>query len=175
MIMRYHIKFNKLEQVKNQLLGRFENLNPEILTEPNVGKWSALQHCYHLHLAEKSVVAYLNKKLSFSPELADAGFQTTLRRLALIFVMKAPFKAKAPVFTSESEFPNELSLQSLQSEWSETRNALKAFLDRANDNYLNKELFNQANVGRITLDDTLLFMILHQNRHLNHIKKHIDL
>jgi len=89
--------------------------------------------------------------------------------------MTSPFKFKAPASVGESEFPPDLTLDQLESDWSKSRLHLKEFLNKINDKYLNLEVYKQPLAGRLTLDGMLHFFVLHQQRHIKKIARHVPL
>jgi hypothetical protein len=155
-----------------EMLGKQEATN---LLKENVGKWSALQHCFHLHLAEKGSLAYVKKKLSYSPKLKGNSVQRFLKNSALKLFMFAPIKLKAPVTIDESSFPKELSLDKLRIEWGKSRKELETFLSESGEKYKNLEVYRHPMAGRLTLDGMLLFFELHQKRHMSKIAKSLSL
>ena len=68
-----------LEQSKEKLLANLEEKYPVYLATRKWDKWSPNEHCYHIYLAEKGSRKYYVKKLSYNPELQNAGIKNQIR------------------------------------------------------------------------------------------------
>ena len=135
------------------------------------GKWSPIEHSYHVHLAEMYSRKYCVKKLSFNPALKRAGIMTQLRIWALQTIEWMPVKFKAPKAIDQDVFPPNLSLDQVADEWSVERLELKRFLQDLDPSYLHKEIYKQPTVGRVTIEGMLRFFQYHLDRHRHHIKR----
>lgn len=170
MYSRYRVKFDEIESEKSKWIDKIGALNPEDQAAQKDGKWSVIQHGYHLYLAEKGSLAYVKKKLSFNPKLDKAGIKTYFRGISLWFFMKAPFKFKAPEAVGETHFPVDLTLKMLDDIWNQSRSELQSFLEEVGEKYVGLELYKQPFAGRITLEGMLRFFQLHQERHFKHTR-----
>ena len=170
---KYKAKFDKLEKEKSDWIKAVSLLNGEQQNVQNCGKWSVLEHGYHLYLAEKGSLAYVKKKLSYNPKLKKAGFRMFFKNVALWIFMTSPFKFKAPKAVSQKNFPDDLSIEILETAWDKSRLELKAFLDSIGDQFLGLEVYKQPFAGRLTLEGMLRFFILHQKRHFIHTRKQV--
>ena len=168
---RYIKSLDKLELSKKNLLDKLSGWTPENLCARKNGKWSALEHCYHIYLAEEASLKYVVKKLSFNPDLKDAGILHLFRLSALKFIEISPFKFKAPAAISEQAFPGSLTLDFVKMKWSESRTELHNFFENIDDKYVDKEIYKQPSVGRLTLNGMLQFLQFHLDRHAGHIEK----
>ena len=168
---RYRDKFDKIEKEKSHWIDQVKGMKPEVQNAQPDGKWSVLQHGYHLYLAEKGSLAYVKKKLSFNPKLKKAGLGTRFKMISLWFFLTSPFKFKAPLAVSETNFPGDLTSDILDDIWSKSRSELKTFLDSIGDKYLGLEVYKQPFAGRLTLLGMLRFFELHQKRHFKHTEK----
>ena len=125
----YLKKFNQLEKSKELLLHKLEKRDSEFLITRKNGKWSPVEHCYHVFLAEMYSRKYCVKKLSYNPELKDAGIKTQLRLWTLKLSEVLPIKFKAPKTINEQVFPEDLNLEMIFRVWGQERNELKNFLE----------------------------------------------
>ncbi len=167
---KYTSAFEHLERSKEALLQQLSSYTPAELSSSQNGKWSPLQHTYHLFLAEEVSLKYVIKKLSFNPQLKKAGISHQLKIWALNFIEITPFKFKAPAVISEQAFPENLTLEMVRTRWAYERINLKDFLTNLDQNLHDKEIYKQPSVGRLTIKGMLHFFQFHHDRH----KKHID-
>ena len=161
--------FDRLQYSREALLDRLGEHNHDALSMRKKKKWSPLEQCYHVHLAEKFSRLYCIKKLSFNPELNDAGLTSWLRVFALKTFERVPFKFKAPKAINEAAFPENINLEMLREVWTSDRQELKSFLDNLDEQLVNKEIYKQPTVGRLTIGGMLEFFQFHQDRHQKHI------
>jgi len=97
---KIHLK--NLDQKLTNLLRDLKNYSDAKLNEqPSSNEWSVLQIMQHLMKAESGSVMYVKKKLSFEPELAEAGVLSSFRSVFLNIALSSPIKIKAPakIFT----------------------------------------------------------------------------
>ena len=166
----YIQQFKALEDAKANLLSILAQSDEDDLKQRVDLKWSPLEHCYHVYLAEKLSRMYCEKKLSFDPVLKKAGFLTKLRLWGLKIIELVPLKFKAPQAINQNAFPEHLSLEMVADEWEQERKALNSFLDKVDPKYHDKELFKQPLAGRLTIGGMLEFFLFHLQRHQSHIK-----
>lgn len=165
--------FEKLESQRKTLLAEMAQYSPEQLTKtPAPGKWSANQVILHLIVSEKLSHQYCAKKLSFNPELEDAGPETEARMQSLETYLGSPQAFPAP--PNVGDIPEAPDLTSLDQEWIQQRQALKTFLEAQPDHILQKEIYKHPLSGRITLFQMLRFFELHTDRHRAQIFRAIE-
>ena len=167
--------FEYLEQTKEVLLSNLAERDPVYIASRKNNKWSPIEQCYHVYLAEKLSRKYCVKKLSYQPELQDAGLKTRFRIWALKTIELTPIKFKAPKAINDQVFPENLNLELVLQEWSKERGELNDFLETLNPSYVDKEIYRQPFVGRLTIGGMLNFFEFHQDRHRNHIKRNYDI
>lgn len=163
--------FDRLEYTREALLDKISAHDHTHISTRKKKKWSPVEQCYHVYLAENLSRQYCIKKLSFKPELEDAGLKTQLRVMALKAMERLPLKFKAPKNINEQAFPPDLNLETVRQVWAEDRKELKSFLENLDPALLNKEIYKQPSVGRLTIAGMLEFFQFHQDRHQEHIRK----
>lgn len=168
---KYAAAFGRLEKSKEDLLSLLADRDAQYISCRKSNKWSPLEQCYHVYLAEMLSRKYCVKKLSFNPELKEAGFLNQWRIWALKTIELLPLKFTAPEAISEQVFPESLTLETVARVWSEERQALRGFLEKMNPALINKEIYKQPTVGRLTISGMLEFFQFHLDRHVHHIKR----
>ena len=77
-------------------------------------------------------------------------------------------KFKAPKAVSN---PPITSLEELETDWTESRKRLRAFLDQYPEKWRNKAVYKHAILGRINLEDGLEFYSEHLGHHMRQLKR----
>lgn len=139
--------------------------------KPNENAWSIIQIMHHVMMSENASQKYVKKKLSFNPELKDAGFKASLRELGLMTYLNSPLKRKAPEFISGDNLPAHDTFWKTAQKWKNQRAELKEFLGTIPEDLLKKEVYNHPFVGRITIGGMLRFFEWHFDRHTRQIQK----
>lgn len=130
------------------------------------GGWSAMQCVHHIMLAERGSLQYVQKKLSFNPELNDCSpLKDWSRKFLFRNVMNIPVKIKAPKNLSGEFLPANSDLEATMDEWLALRKDLRHFLSDLDKDYFRKELMKHPLVGKITLTAMLVFFRAHLRRH----------
>ena len=167
----YSLALANLEKSKEDLIHLIAKNDHQYISSRKNGKWSPLEQCYHLHMAEMLSRKYCEKKLSFNPELKDAGYKNSLRLWLLQLIEYLPLKFKAPTAVGQQSFPENLNLDMVTMEWSHQREQLGRFLENLDPSYVDKEIYKQPMVGRLTIGGMLKFFQFHIDRHRSHIKR----
>jgi len=155
-----------------KLLKELEVHSDDLLNQqPPGGGWSALQVMQHLMRSEMLSRKYLEKKLSFQPELKKAGIVTGLRGWMLNFYLRAPFKFKAPDNVDENSFPIRADLSELADQWLEERRTLRRFLEQQPAELFEKEVYRHPFAGRLSLAGMVHFFDGHFRRHREQIRR----
>lgn len=138
---------------------------------PPGGGWSALQVMQHLMRSEMLSRKYLEKKLSFQPELKNAGIITGLRGRLLNFYLRAPMKFKAPDNVNENSFPARVDFSELADQWLEERRTLRRFLEQQPADLFDKEVYRHPFAGRLSIAGMVHFFDGHFRRHRGQIRR----
>lgn len=142
-------------------------------TKPDKDSWSVFQVMHHLILAEGLSMKYVQKKLSFNPELKNAGVANSLRVTSLNTYLKSPIKRKAPEATSE-DLPITSQFWDVVKTWKTQREDLRTYLDSLPEEVFKKEVYKHPFAGRLSLSGMLSFFQSHFNRHKKQIYKTIE-
>ncbi|RME93152.1 MAG: DinB family protein [Bacteroidetes bacterium] len=160
---------HKLDALDEALDSFFSTLGKysedQLNAPPQAGGWSALQAAHHLMLAEKYALQYCEKKLSFDPQLIQAGLGTRLRSFLVRHYDSFPIKFKAPKLVGAAALPNWSSLADLQQQWRQQRAQLRAFLLSQPEARFGEEVFKHPFAGRLDFAGMLDFFWGHFQRH----------
>ncbi|MEM9921384.1 MAG: DinB family protein [Bacteroidota bacterium] len=135
------------------------------------GKWSAIQIMHHLMMSERYSLKYVQKKLSFNPELKKAGFKSTMRRLLVTSYLGSPLKIKAPEAISGENLPDFVSFWDSAKSWKSQREELRAYLEQLPNHLLDKEIYKHPFAGRLSILGMLRFFNAHFKRHHKQVRR----
>lgn len=148
------------------LLGLMEPYDDERLNRaPAPGSWSAIQVAHHLLLVESLALRYVEKKLSFQPDLRRAGFREWHNLLVLRVYLHTPLKFRAPDAVGEQHLPAFATLADTRRQWEAVGAAWQAFLEKMPENLCDKAVFRHPMVGRLSWSGTFAFFQAHLERH----------
>jgi len=132
---------------------------------PAGGGWSAIQCMHHLILSETGSLAYIKKKLSFSPTLPNKNLGSAFRTQLLVAYLKSPIKRKAPGYISGDALPKHASLADTMQQWRKVRQELTDYLAQLDPDLFKKQVYKHPFSGRISIDNMLAFFLVHFQRH----------
>ncbi len=165
-------QLQQLDTELTELLKVLKDYSERTLNKrPAEDKWSVLQVMNHLILVEGYGKAYVEKKLSFNPELKKAGLGGTWRKFMMNTVVKFPFKVNAPAPVSGDNLPEESSFWETAKKWKQQREELRIFLETLPVEHFNKELYKHPLAGKMSLYGLMDFNVAHFKRHLKQINK----
>jgi hypothetical protein len=165
-------QLKKLDEKLTRLLHNLKVYSEDQLNrKPSENGWSIIQVMHHLMLAESGSIKYVRKKLSYNPELKNAGVKTALRELALNTYLNSPIKRKAPDAISGDNLPAHASFWKTAQEWKQQRLELREFLETMPPDLLKKEVYKHPFVGRLSIMGMLRFFENHFDRHNKQIKR----
>lgn len=162
---KYRQYERKIASTMNELLVLTED---EFHFKPNENSWSASQVLNHLIGVERGTLHYLRKKLKYGG-IPKAGLLSMLRNLALKGLLYSPIRYKIPSVLSQPSDGG--SLESISNQWSELRKEWKNFLENFPNEYLDKAVFRHPIVGRISISQTVDFLIAHYAHHLKQLRR----
>ena len=167
--------FSKLDADLIDLLEDLKDQPDHVLNEkPSPDKWSIHQTMYHLILSEELSLRYIQKKLSFNPELKNTGMMTFFRRRALSMYFLYPFRVTAPEAISKENLPTDVRFWEVVKRWKDVRKETKEYIATLPEEMLKKELYKHPAVGKISLKDMLKFFDLHFARHRKQINRTME-
>ena len=144
---------------------------PTLNKRPEENKWSVMQVMNHLILAESYGQNYVKKKLSFNPELKNAGAAAFWRTFLLNTYLKFPFKVKAPDAVSGENLPEYSNFWETAKKWKNQRQELRTLFENIPPEHFKKEIYKHPFAGRLTLMGLLEFYDGHFARHRKQIDK----
>ena len=137
--------------------------------QPNETAWSALQIMQHLMRAEAGAIAYVQKKLSFNPDLPKANVLSGLRSSMLNIALSVPLKMKAPDGVSDEHLATNLTFWDVAKSWRQQRKELEAYLRELPEHLYQTDLYKHPMTGKMTLAGMLSFFNTHVDRHTRQI------
>lgn len=159
-----------LEQLCQQLQAySHEQLN----RQPDPDTWSPLMVVRHLMLAEGYSQQYVQKKLSFTDDLPNAGIRSRWRSFILELYFGSPFKWKAPKAIADDILQGTYELEALRTEWLEQRKELETLLESFPAKRYGEEVYKHPFVGRLSPTGMLRFFQGHFNRHRRQIEQRL--
>lgn len=160
------VKLDHLDKKLQLLLEKLATIPLEKLKkQPPAGGWSAIQVMQHVFSVENSSLQYLQKKVSFNPELKKAGLLAWWRITKFKIAYNLPLKFKAPKIVDPTLQEASPSFWEISKQWKETRSTLRKFLVDANPDLFEKELYKHPLVGKMSLFNMLEFFDGHFKRH----------
>lgn len=170
MLPRFEKRLNSMDQSLAEMITFLDHLDSHQIHEKPSGKWSAAQVFQHLYDSEKGTTGYLKKKLQASPDqLSSGGIAAAVRSMLLRRALRSrKNQFKVPKVLSEiSEKPNYLELKE---SYLGARKDLRELLTNIDSKNSSKEYFKHPRAGRLTIGQTLGFLVDHFDRHFDQIK-----
>jgi len=165
-----------LNQDLAQLEQRLEDVDFERFNKaPGPDKWSASQIMHHLMRAEELSLKYCQKKLSFQPQLANAGVVTKVRSLVVHYCMKLPLRFEAPHGMGTEFLPTEDHPHQTFSIWKQHRKNWADFFQELPPEYLQKAVYKHPVGGRLSWVGMLRFFKSHYDHHYPQIERAVQL
>jgi uncharacterized damage-inducible protein DinB len=163
-------QFDQLEKERQAMYEQIRRQATETLQkQPDPTSWSVVQVMQHLMRSEQGTVNYINKKLHYRTGIPKANLGTSIRSFLLGLYLRSPIKAKAPAFLAEVD-PAQTP-EDVWQEWTNTRQQLRELIVAFPEEYEHHAILKHAFAGRLTLAQTLRFLIEHQRRHIGQINR----
>lgn len=163
---------DRIDHKLDQLISDLEQRPAEELgKEPHPGAWSPLQVLYHLMLSEKLSLGYIQKKLSYDPELPKIDWKARMRSRVLDTYLRGPLKRKAPDQVNETNFPDDLSLAQIAGEWRTFRQGMRSYFEGLEPELFSRQVYKHPFAGRMSLSAMLSFFDSHFDRHHKQIQR----
>ena len=139
--------------------------------QPSEEAWSVLQVMQHVMGAEAGAIAYVQKKLSFEPQLEKAGVMSEMRSLILNASLSLPVKIKAPAAISGENLATDLTFWEVAKQWKQQRKNLETYLASLPGDLFERDLYKHPMSGKMTLRSMLSFFNVHMDRHVRQIRR----
>lgn len=163
---RIQATWQAFEEGRMSLMTIASKLSPEEEKQrPSEHEWCVLELIQHLYLVDRSILKVIQNT---NPEKSP-GILDWLKYLALLLAMEVPFKFKAPRSTRPREIPENAS--DLVQAWAETRAQWFDYLSSAPTSAFSNIVFAHPRSGSMTLDQTLTWLVRHQQRHLRQARR----
>src|SRR5690606_13348970 len=101
--------------------------------------------------------------------LKPAKLGTKIRAMLLSIALKLPIKFKAPKVLGE--MPARIDVPKVLETWQKTREKLKDILESFPEETLPQEIFFHPRAGKLTVRQTLSFLLDHHRHHQDQLKK----
>lgn len=162
--------FSLMEDERQQLLQMLSDHPTTALEKkPSANEWSVTETIYHLVVAERASLNYLNKKLEVGG-FGTASFNAGIKQRLLNFIISLPIKFKAPKVAQIPEGKH-VSYDEAINEWNSVRSEMNAAYHGLSDDFCTKELFKHPFAGKMNVVQGLKFMRQHMNRHIGQIER----
>lgn len=165
-------KWKKLEDSRQNLLKKLNTISHEKLNS-GIGHWSVAQIFYHLNQAEKFSTIYVSKKMLDVKNLEVPNLWQRIKLAYLGFLFRTSKKFKAPEKVL-GPMPENVDFKTILAEWDQTRINLRKLLDDFSKDLIDKNVFKQPAIGRLSLPQMLDFMQMHFERHARQIKERLN-
>lgn len=162
-------RFDKLQDQKNVLVDKVQNLDDEKINSKVNGDGGTLgQVYYHLFLVEEGTLRYMADKVKEISAIERAGMKSWYSSVLLKFFLAMPWKYKAPRRVSES-IPEQVDIKKVIEDWTQIRDRFNLLLTAQEDKYLSKKIFKHPRIGYINFFQTLEFIEAHHQHHFRQI------
>jgi hypothetical protein len=141
--------------------------------KPSENGWTVFQVMHHLIRTEDLSLKYVQKKLSFNPDLPKAGLLAYARKLVLKNYIKYPFKVRAPASVGEN-LPDYSTFWEVAKIWKNQREELNAYLTQLPSELFDKEIYKHPMAGKMTLGAMVEFFHAHFKRHKKQIMRTLE-
>ncbi len=159
-------KLDKLDQELTNFWSALQSYEvTDITKKPAPGVWSPAEVILHLLKSEELTLGYLNKKLSFNPDLPKAGLGAMMRAMLLTLYLRSPLRAKAPGFADPASQTKMPSVDELKDRWMAFRRDFRHYLQTVDEKWLDREAFRHPLAGRLSFAQTLHFFGEHFRHH----------
>lgn len=171
-------EFDKIEQQRKEVLADAGKLSEAQQTfKPTPDSWCILEVFDHLMTSERNGLRYSSKKVLGDPKtFQNKGLVSKLRLILLKVSLGLPIKFKAPP-AAEIKPRDNYDYAEIKGEWDALRGDWKDFLEKLDEQNLNKLIFMHAVAGRMSITEGLAFFYEHVDHHkkqIERIKAHPD-
>jgi hypothetical protein len=170
MIKALQNKYLILEQNRERLYDQIEKLDVKQLNyRPLEGKWSIIQIIFHIIKAEQITVISINKEIRNTANKTKFGLYSLIRSFLLRYALRSPLKFKAPPLLRN--IPSDYDIHELKTKWITVRSKLHNALGEITDESAKKYMFEHPYAGRLSIYQTMDFLVEHFNHHYRLIKR----
>ncbi len=160
--------FEKLEKEKAQVLTYLRSQSRDRIVLQPPGGWCMVQAMRHIQMSEDLSLQYMQKKSKADDEMLERQWKPRVWLQVLYLVFALGLKFKMPRMLTGPEIT---SLEDLESDWNETREKIKIFLEDYPERWNNKAVYKHPFVGMLNLQDTVRFFSSHLRHHIIQVKR----
>ena len=165
-------RLERLDVALTTLFRELDKVDVELINQiPGPGQWSVGQILSHVSRSEALSQAYVQKKLSFNPDLRKASFNANIRSMLLDWFLRAPIKIQAAKGVRTEDLPPIIVWTDFKENWLRQRMQLSEYLDGLDRKWIDREVFKHPIVGRISLAQMLDFFYGHFIRHKKQVNR----
>ncbi len=165
-------RLERLDDALEKLFRDLDMVDVDLLNQtPAPGQWSVGQILSHVSRTEALCLAYVQKKLSFNPQLRKASFNANFRSKLLDWFLRSPIKIQAAKGVRTEDLPPTIVWSDFKDNWKGQRKQLSEYLDRLDHKWMDREVFKHPIVGRISLAQMLDFFYGHFVRHKKQVNR----
>ena len=168
-----HIR--KINAQAEHLLDEMSLHGPKILRRPPVADaWTPLQVLHHITMVERTSIDYLLYKFGTAnepPPRLTLRNRLTGKVVALALVSPMKFKAPSIVDSAQLAPAASLDLDTLAHQMRSNRVELAGVLERLPEAWHRGAAYRHVTGGRMSLNDMMLFLRAHQDRHAKQIRR----
>lgn len=157
-----------LQRERQSLINLMSKYDNESLNRsPGTGVWSPLEVLHHIIISEEGSLKYVQKKLSFDPELPKTNFISNVRYGILLGAIYSPIRFSAPA----SVVPRSESFEflALERHWQEVATDLGNYLEQLDPRWFDYQVYKHPIAGRLSILQMLGFLRNHLLRHKKQI------
>ncbi len=166
-------KIRILKEDTQRIFKKIEGLSESQLKDQSYG-WSIIQVLEHLNKSETLSLVYMQKKMKAGDKMKDASFIHSFRMWLTNQALRTKLKWSAPSYIKN---PDNESLESIKTKWTQTRDKIEKHVDEFPEEWLNKLVYKHPMGGRQNLEKAVDSFVYHQIHHMHQIdriKKKID-
>ncbi len=128
---------------------------------------------HHVALVERASVDYLLYKFGQDEPLVPQSVHTRLQGKLVIAGLMSPLKFKAPkaVDVTKHDLLDAPTLSDLRREVASARADLRHLVGQAPAEWLASAVYRHPRAGRMSLDDLMLMLLVHHDRHERQIQR----
>ena len=162
-------RFDSLERSKSAMLTSLSHWTPEQLafrTAPDT--WSAAEILDHIARTEGGILQAVRANLASPQPLAK---KDRLSSFVVRCIMRSPLKVKIPAEVTHIVPSDSVTASEAIAAWEKARHRWCLLVTSATHSQIEGGVFSHPRGGWMSLADTLLFLRLHHEHHLNQLSR----
>ena len=136
---------------------------------PAPGAWTVAQALNHIYLSEQLSINYVRRKLEETSDFPKSGLSSWVRSMILKCALRSPLKYKSPKAVNMREGQPMLAVNELHPLWMQQYDALDELIEEYELKLRKYDAFKHPVVGRMNLNQMLIFFQDHQDHHRKQI------